>query len=172
MAREKSGGEAPHDLAPIDSATLEALGEGAPDTEGAFSDLWWSGRRAGGLTCYVQECCSLGKVSDYRSPEALYLALSAAAVGGWNFFESVGRVFEATPLEPRRPAPPHAAPCCPTPPPAAGESGTGAARPACRRHITHITRTLFSVTNYKGRNYFTADSERDKNETVFHVSGI
>lgn len=94
-------------MAPIDSATLEALGEGAPDTEGAFSDLWWSGRRAGGLTCYVEDYCALGKVNDYRSPEALYLALSAAAVGGWNFFESVGRVFEATPLEPRHPTPPH-----------------------------------------------------------------
>lgn len=137
MAREKSGGEAPHDLAPIDSATLEALGEGAPDTEGAFSNLWWSGRRAGGLTCYVLDYCALGKVNDYRSPEALYLALFAAAVGGWNFFESVGRVFEATPLESRHP----------TPPPAAGGSGTGAPRPAC---CCHITRTLFTSTNYKG----------------------
>lgn len=61
MAREKSGGEAPHDLAPIDSATLEALGEGAPDTEGAFSDLWWSGAARGGADLLCEGLLLAGK---------------------------------------------------------------------------------------------------------------
>ncbi|MPC62061.1 hypothetical protein E2C01_056141 [Portunus trituberculatus] len=51
MAREKSGGETPHDLAPIDSATLEALGQGAPDTEEGASQS-----HSKPSTCHYKRC--------------------------------------------------------------------------------------------------------------------